>query len=80
MAKWIVAVFLLICLVATLYFFGVIGPKPQDDCSIVAKNRTAGVDFSLTASQLETVKGKLALSTGDTREIDVLLNDFGTKY
>jgi hypothetical protein len=79
MLRWIIGVFLVLCVGVFIYFIWP-QPKPSDDCSFMTRTRTAGIDFQATVKKMDLVKGSLNLSTSDVRELDQILKDYAVKY
>lgn len=76
MTKWIVGVFLVICIGIALYFIF----RPKDDCDYAGHAQKAGVDFGATIQHVTAVKGNLGLSDEDITVLDQFRQDYADKY
>jgi hypothetical protein len=76
MTRWIVGVFLAICLLVAGYFIF----RPKDDCDYAGHARKAGVDFGATIEHVTAVKGNLGLSDADITVLDQFRLDYAEKY
>ena len=76
MTRWIVGVFLAICLFVVGYFIF----RTKDDCDYAGHARKAGVDFGATIEHVTAVKGNLGLSDADITALDQFRQDYAEKY
>jgi hypothetical protein len=76
LTRWIIGVFLAICIFVALYFIF----RPHDDCDYVSHARKAGVDFGATIKHVTSVKGNLGLTDSDITTLDQFRQDYAEKY
>lgn len=76
MNRWIIGVFLVICLVMLGYFLF----RPKDECDYLEHARKAGVDFGVTIEHVTSVKGTLGLTDADLATLDQFRRDYEEKF